>query len=637
MSLSADCMAGVVTNSKTVQVSLEACGVVSSTQSSTEESLSSDSFTGKNEKHEAPGAGSADMSDNETEIEADTVRSNESDNETHDMEGESPGESAGGAVTEGEPSPEEAQALNQTLEQTVVSYSTDEGYEYTAYINDQNNERKITCLLFVPYGEKIEEFMEETEWSFFSALDKFNVVCLSFDWAGNSDEAQSYADSVYNDISQSWLDSDSEVFLIGYENASDFAEEEAIKHSDRYVGAVLVGTAGLSSDTLSQYNANDVEPLSLWLVAESRSAKLTDSISFWKKVNSIADADYTSYFISYADGLYLPACSSADSAAGSDSMGAIYINYDSNYRESSVAGSICRNFIGQIKSNEISFRGNIAGGEIFSFNDWHFTYYRTQYEGLQRDYWLYIPDGQVLSSDASSVILCLHGSGGNGEDMIFRANWQSVAAENNCIVIYPSSLYVAGKQHYWLNIDKETDYLAYLVEEVCERYNVDRSRIYVTGFSNGSGMAQNMAVKYSDIFAAAALGAPAYFDEEYADLPTDSHNIAVLFSYGTEDKYLKEFNITAGIDDNAAVSHLKYWRNKYGFSQDDYTCETEGKYTTYTFCNKYDIPVCEWIVVEGKKHEYPREEVPMYYEFLSSYTKDENGNLYYNGQLVQSE
>lgn len=643
MSLSADCMAGVVTDSKIVQVSLEACGVVSSTRSSTEESLSSDSFTGRNEKHEAPNGNgtSENVVNGESEIEADTVQPDESETGTQappqEMEGESPGESSGGAVTEGEPSPEEAQALNQTLEQTVVSYNTDEGYEYTAYINDRNNDRKITCLLFVPYGEQIEEFMEETEWSFFSALDKFNVICLSYDWEGNPDEAQLYTDSVYSDISQSWLDSDSEVFLIGYENASDFAEEEAIKHSDRYVGAILIGTDGLSSDTLAQYNANDVKPLSLWLVAESRSVDLKDSISFWKKANSIADADYTSYYISYADGLYLPSCSSADSAVGSDSMGAIYVNYDSNYRESSIAGSICRNFIGQIKSDEISFRGNIAGGEIFSFNDWHFTYYRTQYEGLQRDYWLYIPDGQVLGSGASSVILCLHGSGGNGEDMIFRANWQSVADKNNCIVIYPSSLYVAGKQHYWLNIDKETDYLAHLVEEVCEKYNVDRSRIYVTGFSNGSGMAQAMAVKYSDIFAAAALGAPAYFDEEYADLPTDSYNVAVLFSYGTEDKYLKEFNITADIDDNAAVSHLKYWRSKYGFSQDDYTSETDGKYTTYTFCTKYDIPVCEWIVVEGKKHEYPREEVPIYYEFLSAYTKDEDGNLYYNGQLVLAE
>lgn len=636
-------MAGVVTDSKIVQVSLEACGVASSTQSSTEESLPSESFTGKNEKHEVPNAKGApeSVSVDESELEADTAQQDESETDTQippqNMEGESPGESAGGAVTEGEPTPEEAQALNQTLEQTVISYNTEEGHEYIAYMNDKNDDRQITCLLFVPYGEQAEDFMEETEWSFFSALDKFNVVCLSFDWENKSDEAQSYIDAVYNDISESLLDTGSEVFLIGYENAADFAEEEAIKHSDRYVGAILIGTDGLSSDTLAQYNAGDVNPLSLWLVAESRAVKLDDSLSFWKTVNSIADADYTSYYISYADALYLPACSSVDDAVGNDSMGAIYINYDSNYRESSVTGSICRNFIGQIKSDEISFRGNIAGGEIFSFNDWHFTYYRTQYEGLQRDYWLYIPDGQALSSSASSVILCLHGSGGNGEDMIFRANWQSVADKNNCIVIYPSSLYVAGKQHYWMNIDKETDYLAHLVEEVCEKYNVDRTRIYVTGFSNGSGMAQAMAVKYSDIFAAAALGAPAYFDEEYADLPTDSYNVAVLFSYGTEDKYLKEFNITADIDDNAAVSHLKYWRNKYGFSQDDYECETEGKYTTYTFCNKYDIPVCKWIVVEGKKHEYPRDEVPMYYEFLSAYTKDEEGNLYYNGELVLTE
>ena len=645
MSLSADCMAGVVTDSKTVQVSLEDCFTVSGTQSEPEESLSSESFTDKNNKQEsADDAGinaTETASDNMTEQEAGTEQESDTEvsqpSQPETMEGESPGESAGGTAAEGEPTPEEAESLNQTLEQTIVSYNTENGYEYAAYMNDENDDRQITCLLLVPDGEQTEDFMDETEWSFFSALDKFNVVCLTFDWANDADEAQSYIDSVYNDVQQDWLDEDSEVFLIGYEDAADAAELEAIKHSDRYVGAALIGGDGLSADTLDQYEASSVKPLSMWFVAESRSTQLTDSLAFWKEVNSIEDTRNTSYYINYADGLYLPACSSVDSSDGSDSMGAIYINYGSNLRASSIAGSICRNFIGQIKHNEISFRGNITGGEIFGLNDWHFTYYRTQYEGLQRDYWLYVPDGQELTDEASSVILCLHGSGGNGEDMIFRANWQSVAAANNCIVIYPSSLYVYGQQHYWMNIDKETNYLAHLVEEVCEKYNVDRSRIYVTGFSNGSGMAQNMAVKYSDVFAAAALGAPAYFDEEYADFPTDSHEIAVLFSYGTEDKYLKKFNITADIDDNAALSHLKYWRNKYGFSQDDYECETEGKYTTYTFSNKDDIPVCKWIVVEGKKHDYPREEVPMYYEFLSAYTKDENGNLYYNGQLVKAE
>ena len=48
------------------------------------------------------------------------------------------------------------------------------------------------------------------------------------------------------------------------------------------------------------------------------------------------------------------------------------------------------------------------------------------------------------------------------------------------------------------------------------------------------------------------------------------------------------------------------------------------------------IPVCQWIIVDEKEHSYPKEEVPIYFDFLRHYTRGEEGELYYDGTLVRS-
>lgn len=518
-------------------------------------------------------------------------------------------------------------------------YETTSGSSYLMVQPVLQEKTDVLCLMLLPETENILEFLEETEWDLTAAQDKITIAIIQADW-DDTEEADRYYDEVYQDLADSQITESTEVFLTGYENAADFASREGLYHTTRYAGLVLFDGEGLPEELMTEYEKqmDEDHDLSVWMIAPKKTKLLNRNIAFWKTWNGIEDSDRTSYKSTFATELYLPRTSGLSDITDHNSrMGEVLFSRCSEYRDPSVCQDVSRNFFTCVHTDEVSFRESITGGELVRINDLHFSYHRKQMEGQQRDYWTYVPDSAVFGDEPASLILCLHGNGGCGEDMVFRSMWHNVAADNNCIVLYPSSLYKSGDQHYWMNIKEEMDFIRALVEETCQRFAIDRTHIYVTGFSNGAGMAQNLAVRCSDIFAAAALSAPVYFDEEYYIGPINEFNaVGILFSYGEEDEYLLEYHMTADINDIPAQRHLEYWRGLYGFQQRYYRKEEKGKFTVYTYGSINQLPVCQWITVDGKDHDYPEEETYIYYEFMKHFSKTEDGNLYYDGQLIKT-
>ena len=485
----------------------------------------------------------------------------------------------------------------------------------------------------------METFLEETKLTEVITLEAIPVLCVRADW-DDRDAGDQCLSEIWKDLKEQEILTDKSVFIAGYDDGADFAAREALLHVERYAGLVTFGGEGLSEDYMEENSADpDTDhSLSVWIIAPRKTSLFQKNINFWKEWNGIKTSDQAIYQCTFADELYMPVISTAGKIDNSNNrMGIVLFSRYSDYRGASICSNVFHCFMSCVKTDEVDFRNSLYSADMMRIDDQHFSYYRQQIEGQQRDYWIYVPDQAMSGEDEpSSLILCLHGNGGSGAEMIFRSQWQNIAAENNCIVLYPSSLYKSASQHYWLNIEEEIDFLRWLVMETCQRFNVDRTHIYVTGFSNGAGMAQNLAVRCSDLFAAAALSAPVYYDEEYYTEPvTDFNAVAILFSYGTEDPYLEEYEVSADIDGLPAISHLEYWRDLYGFQQNYYKKEIRGKFTVYTFGSANQIPVCQWIVVEGKKHDYPEDEINIYYDFMKQFSKETDGKLYYNGTEVE--
>ena len=518
----------------------------------------------------------------------------------------------------------------------VTQYQTEGGETYSLYQANELFLKKPVCMILIPGDMDEETFMELTEWRFFSGLDGFDAVLLSYDWT-EEESAFVYFESVYEEVLHRSDDAPG-IYLIGYEEGGDFAALEAATHTTRYSGLVTLGGTGIPKKYLDKLNEeNKKQALSVWMFSREKTSNIDDNLDYWTSVNSITGSGLRPYRLRFADELYMPNTSTAGRiTSDSDRMGIVLFSRKEEYYNFSITDSIARNFVMQVEPGLVSFHGGITGGELVAISDWHFIYNRCQMKGQQRDYWIFLPDAAFFEPDPSSLLILLHGNGGSGEDMIYQTQWHRLASQHNCIVLYPSSLYMSGTQHYWQNIPEEMTFIRYLIEMVCDRYDIDRSRIYISGFSNGSGMAENLAIRCPDLFAAAVMSAPVFWEKDNYGPINNIHEVAALYSLGTKDEFLDKYDMDAEITGLPATRKMQYWEKLYGFDHDSYEASQKGDFTMYTYRSPNDIPVCHWIRVEGKTHYYAVDEIPAYYEFMSHFTKGTNGELYYDGVQVTS-
>lgn len=104
--------------------------------------------------------------------------------------------------------------------------------------------------------------------------------------------------------------------------------------------------------------------------------------------------------------------------------------------------------------------------------------------------------------DKYGVILALHGAGGSPDHLVNgfiakKVSKQSILDSMGWIGIFPKSL----KETWYFEETTPSDAL----EDVLQKYNVDRSRIHISGYSAGGFLAAYMAMQQPDTFRSATV------------------------------------------------------------------------------------------------------------------------------------
>lgn len=168
-----------------------------------------------------------------------------------------------------------------------------------------------------------------------------------------------------------------------------------------------------------------------------------------------------------------------------------------------------------------------------------------EFQSVKRSYRLHVPKQVKDGSTPAPLIFVLHG-GGSTAEITSRAKWTPLADEEGFVVVYPD-----GINKHWndgrnatkhAEQDAKTDDVGFILatlDDVAKRHPIDRSRIYVTGLSNGGFMSQRLAIEATEHFAAAAI--------VIATLPTPYDNgerpftpaapISILMMNGTKDTF----------------------------------------------------------------------------------------------------
>jgi polyhydroxybutyrate depolymerase len=186
------------------------------------------------------------------------------------------------------------------------------------------------------------------------------------------------------------------------------------------------------------------------------------------------------------------------------------------------------------------------------------------FDGLERIFDIHVPPGYD-GSVAVPLVLDLHGFTSNKNQQKALSGLVAVSNAEGFLLVHPQ-----GTDNSWnagfccgqavVNGVDDVGFLTQAVHSVAAEANVDPSRVYTTGLSNGGAMSQRLACEAADVFAAAApLAFPIPFNPVTQCQP--SRSIPVLTFMGLTD-VLVPYNGSALFP--SAQETLDHWRSVNG-------------------------------------------------------------------------
>ena len=234
------------------------------------------------------------------------------------------------------------------------------------------------------------------------------------------------------------------------------------------------------------------------------------------------------------------------------------------------------------------------------------------HDDLVRDYIVHIPssyDNKV----PIPLVLCFHGYGGTASGISYT-NFNDVSDTANFIVVYPQGTLLKRKSHWnvggW-TLDSKIDdvgFISSLLDSLSERYNINQSRIYSTGMSNGGYMSFLLACQLSDRIAAIASVAGSMTPQTY-NLCNPQRPIPVLQIHGTNDQKVPyKGNRKWSLSINKV---LEYWINHNNcditpveMSFPDINNSNESNVHRLSWLNGDNSVITDHIIVNGAGHDW---------------------------------
>ncbi len=151
--------------------------------------------------------------------------------------------------------------------------------------------------------------------------------------------------------------------------------------------------------------------------------------------------------------------------------------------------------------------------------------------GRNRDYLLFVPKSYD-SAKPTPLVISMHGAAMWGAAQEETSQWNTVAEREGFMVVYPSGAKGNGPRHWE---EEDVTFISELIDTLEAAYNIDPTRIYANGLSNGGGMAFVLSCMLSDRIAAVGMVGSAQL------LPwswcTDPRPVPMISFHGTADRF----------------------------------------------------------------------------------------------------
>ena len=231
------------------------------------------------------------------------------------------------------------------------------------------------------------------------------------------------------------------------------------------------------------------------------------------------------------------------------------------------------------------------------------------------------------SNKRSSLMFVMHGSGGNGKDMMgSTTRLEAKANSEQLLLVYPD-----GYQHYWnecrkaatstANIENinENAFFDSMINYFESKYHINKKSVFAVGTSGGGHMAYKLALTIPEKFRAVTAIIANLPDTNNLDCIEVKRPISIMIINGTEDP-LNKYDGGMMVSGNVTFGYVRstnrsfnYWSTLAGYSGEPLkeslpdTDPSDGRtIERYTFKQK-GKPEVVLLKVIGGKHDYPKD------------------------------
>ena len=188
-------------------------------------------------------------------------------------------------------------------------------------------------------------------------------------------------------------------------------------------------------------------------------------------------------------------------------------------------------------------------------------------DGLNREFYIYVPSGYSEYIPPVSVLFSLHGGGDYAESNMQYSGFKEQADTDTFILIYPQGSYYEDKGTTGWNAEdggvNDVGFIESIIDLTGDNYNVQLNEVYAAGFSNGGFMAYHLACYLSAKIAAIAPVAGLMGNYSY-DTCSPLHPTPLAHIHGLQDDviFINGVNDHRPLEDNGDTTGvITYWQD----------------------------------------------------------------------------
>jgi poly(3-hydroxybutyrate) depolymerase len=484
----------------------------------------------------------------------------------------------------------------------------------------------------VPDGVNVDEFAASSGWK--KVADSNNIV-VSFltpqagGWnPANPDADIAYINAVINAPQGKYNLHSSRKYLVGYAEGSTIAQMYAFKYPSIFAGVAAVdgfeiptsflhnvGTEDIVAKRLDGTTVTDTKaniPMAAWLIS-TKTIIDNDVVDYWKKANAVAPEG--------------KATGNTKVFANVDNPNQrVIITEDSTIRyDYSLASKLWTIFLSKVRRYKSDSFGALTEG-MTAAQMGLVKYDDSKFNTTNNACYIYIPSS-YNGGKSVPLVLATHGVNNYGEMFAEQTEWYKLAEQNGFIAVFPTGYSTNTTYPSWSStvtaVRDDEKYLCNLIADIKANFRIDASRVYMTGFSNGGGMANAMALKYPGTFAAVVSFAGV--TTSTAGLASPTLPMPVYFFAGDMD---------GACTFNKSYDVREYWRNVDGISTTfdakamnppaDLTTD-RGELTTTVFKGK--AAEIRFSLIRNMPHATRPSTIAEGWKFLARFSRNADGSI----------